>query len=151
MLRQVSTVAFVLLTALGGLTLATAQESKEAGGKTKEPPKKLTVDLGGGVTMEMVLIPAGEFKMGDDKSGRDLEKPVHKVAITEPFYLGKYEVTQEQWEAVMGNNPSHFTGAKNPVETVSWDDCQAFQGVPHPGRLPAGDVGQAHARQGSST
>jgi len=96
--------------------------------ETKEPSKELAVDLGKGVKLEMVLIPAGEFKMGDDQSGRGFEKPVHKVAITEPFYLGKYEVTQEQWEAVMGNNPSHFKGAKNPVETVSWDDCQAFLG-----------------------
>ena len=68
---------------------------------TKEPPKELAVDLGGGVKMEMVLIPAGSFLMGDA-----VVKPVHKVRITKPFYLGKYEVTQEQWEAVMGNNPS---------------------------------------------
>ena len=53
-------------------------------------------------------------------------KPAHKVTITKPFYLGKYEVTQEQWEAVMGSNPSHFKGPKNPVEQVSWDDCQQF-------------------------
>ena len=78
---------------------------------TKEPPKKLAVDLGGGVKMEMVLIPAGSFTMGDD-----VEKPVHKVTITKPFYLGKYEVTQEQWQAVMGDNPSYFKGPKNPVE-----------------------------------
>ena len=56
------------------------------------------------------------------------EKPQHRVRITKPFYLGKYLVTQEQWEAVMGNNPSHFKGPKNPVETVSWDDCQQFLG-----------------------
>ena len=54
------------------------------------------------------------------------EKPQHRVRITKPFYLGKYLVTQEQWEAVMGNNPSHFKGPKNPVETVSWVDCQKF-------------------------
>ena len=48
------------------------------------------------------------------------------MRITKPFYLGKYPVTQEQWEAVMGNNPSHFKGPKNPVEKVSWDDCQQF-------------------------
>jgi formylglycine-generating enzyme required for sulfatase activity len=90
------------------------------------PPKKLTVDLSGRVKMEMVLIPADEFKMGDDESGMESEKPVHKVNITKPFYLGKYEVTQEQWEAVMGNNPSHSKGVKNPVEQVTWDDCQKF-------------------------
>ncbi len=89
-------------------------------------PKELTVDLGGGVKMEFVLIPAGSFMMGDEK-GMGWEMPVHKVTITKPFYLGKYEVTQEQWEAVMGNNPSFFTGrTQSPVEQVSWDDCQTF-------------------------
>jgi formylglycine-generating enzyme required for sulfatase activity len=73
------------------------------------------------VKLEMVLIPAGEFIMGDDS-----EKPAHRVKITKPFYLGKYEVTQEQWEAVMGENPSYFKGPKNPVEQISWDDCQKF-------------------------
>ncbi len=97
---------------------------------TKEPPKKPAVDLGGGVKMELVLIPAGPFLMGDDVEKpvheEQIAKPVHKVRITKPFYLGKYEVTQEQWEAVMGSNPSHFKGPKNPVETISWDDCQQF-------------------------
>ena len=77
----------------------------------------------------MVLIPAGEFMMGSpdsDKDAIDWEKPQHRVRITKPFYLGKYLVTQEQWEAVMGSNPSHFKGPKNPVEQVSWDDCQKF-------------------------
>jgi formylglycine-generating enzyme required for sulfatase activity len=53
-------------------------------------------------------------------------KPMHKVTITKLFYLGKFEVTQEQWEAVMGSNPSKFKGAKNPVTSVSWEDCQTF-------------------------
>ena len=87
------------------------------------------MDLGSGVKLEMVLIPAGEFLMGSPDSDNDAssdEKPQHRVRITKPFYLGKYLVTQEQWEAVMGNNPSHFKGPKNPVEQVSWDDCQEF-------------------------
>jgi formylglycine-generating enzyme required for sulfatase activity len=54
------------------------------------------------------------------------EGPQHKVRITKPFYMGRHEVTQEQWERVMGNNPSKFKGAKNPVEQVSWNDCQEF-------------------------
>ena len=83
--------------------------------------EETTLDLGNDVKLDMVLIPAGSFTMGDDS-----EKPVNKVTITKPFYLGKYEVTQEQWEAVMGNNPSIFKGPKNPVECVSWDDCQQF-------------------------
>ena len=87
--------------------------------------------MGGGVKMELVLIPTGEFMMGSpdsDKYADTDEKPQQRVRITKPFYLGKYLVTQEQWEAVMGNNPSHFKGPKNPVECVIWDDCQQFLG-----------------------
>jgi formylglycine-generating enzyme required for sulfatase activity len=87
----------------------------------KGEPKDFSLDLGGGAKMEFVLIPAGSFMMGDAQAG-----PIHKVKITESFYLGKYEVTQQQWEAVMGNNPSDFKGPQNPVEKVSWEDCQAF-------------------------
>jgi formylglycine-generating enzyme required for sulfatase activity len=99
------------------------------GEEPKQPPKELTVDLGNGVKLEMVLIPAGKFLMGSldsDKNVEDNARPQHWVRITKPFYLGKYLVTQEQWEAVMGSNPSDFKGPKNPVETVSWDDCQEF-------------------------
>jgi formylglycine-generating enzyme required for sulfatase activity len=91
--------------------------------------KQIAVDLGQGVKLEMVLIPAGEFLMGSpasDKTASREEKPQHRVRITKPFYLGKYPVTQEQWEAVTGSNPSYFQGPKNPVEQVSWDACQQF-------------------------
>jgi formylglycine-generating enzyme required for sulfatase activity len=100
-----------------------------ADGEAKSPLKELAVDLGGGVKMELVLIPAGEFLMGSpdsDENANPAEKPQHQVRITKPFYLGKYLVTQEQWEAVMGGNPSHFKGPKNPVEQFSWDDCRQF-------------------------
>ena len=90
----------------------------------KKQAKTISLDLGKGVKIDLVLIPSGTFMMGGD--GKDDEKPVHKVTISKPFYIGKYEVTQEQWEAVMGNNPSNFKGPKNPVEQVSWQDCQAF-------------------------
>jgi formylglycine-generating enzyme required for sulfatase activity len=76
------------------------------------------------VKLEMIKIPAGSFMMGSNE--RDDEKPIHRVTLKE-FYLGKYPVTQEQWQAVMGNNPSYFGGRlQNPVEYVSWDDCQEF-------------------------
>ncbi|NLE55556.1 MAG: formylglycine-generating enzyme family protein [Lentisphaerae bacterium] len=77
------------------------------------------------VGMRFRLIPAGTFRMGSEKGVAD-EKPVHEVEITQPFYLGVTEVTQAQWEAVMGTNPSHFTGANRPVEIVSWEDAVAF-------------------------
>ena len=86
--------------------------------------------------MELILIPAGEFQMGcspgDRQCGGD-EKPSHLIKITRPFYLGKYEVTQEQWQTLMGSNPSYFNegsvGAdwkKHPVEQVSWNLVQEF-------------------------
>src|SRR6185369_5352120 len=72
-------------------------------------------------------IPAGEFMMGSANGGLFGEqKPVHKVRISRPFEMGKNEVTQEQWQAVMGNNPSYFKGANLPIETVSWNDVQEF-------------------------
>jgi formylglycine-generating enzyme required for sulfatase activity len=90
------------------------------------PKNKLTVDLGGGVTMDFILIRPGSFTMGSYKGPVNTETPAHKVTLTKPFYLGKYEVTQEQWEKVMGNNPSHFKGAKKPVEKVTWNNCRSF-------------------------
>ena len=69
---------------------------------------------------EMVVIPAGSFKMGDlSGAGDSAEKPVHEVKIGYSFAVGKYEVTQAEWEAVMGKNPSKFKGARKPVEMVS--------------------------------
>jgi len=77
---------------------------------------------------EMVLIPAGKFKMGSPASekGRSDDEKQHEVTLTNPFYLGKYEVTQEQWESVMGKDPNDTKGAKLPVTDVSWNDCQEF-------------------------
>jgi formylglycine-generating enzyme required for sulfatase activity len=75
--------------------------------------------------MEFVTIPAGEFRMGSE-NGDDNEKPVHQVRLSRSFEMGKYEVTQAEWQAVMNNNPSHFKGEKLPVETVSWAAAQGF-------------------------
>lgn len=78
--------------------------------------------------MEFVDIPAGCFMMGRDanfESGEDSELPQHKVCLN-AFQMGKYEVTQAEWVAVMGSNPSEFKGRTNPVENVSWDDAKVF-------------------------
>jgi len=84
-------------------------------------------DLGNGVKLEMVQIPAGSFMMGSPSGeGNDNERPQHQVIFPKPFYLGKYAITQEQWQAVMGNNPSSFKGAKWPVENVTWNDAVQF-------------------------
>jgi formylglycine-generating enzyme required for sulfatase activity/uncharacterized protein YgiM (DUF1202 family) len=76
---------------------------------------------------EMVVIPPGQFRMGDLAGGGvNDEKPVHDVRIDYSFAVGKFEVTQEQWRAVMGNNPSYSKGINLPVEPVSWTDAKAF-------------------------
>jgi formylglycine-generating enzyme required for sulfatase activity len=76
---------------------------------------------------EMVELPAGSFDMGSD-NGNDDERPMHRVSIVKPFAIGKTEVTQAQWQAVMFSNPSHFDtcGDNCPVEQVSWDDVQTY-------------------------
>ena len=81
--------------------------------------------------MEFVRVPAGEFRMGSTSAeALGVEFPVTRVRISQGFYLGKYEVTQRQWQEVMGSNPSWFDecGPDCPVENVSWDDVQGFIG-----------------------
>jgi formylglycine-generating enzyme required for sulfatase activity len=94
------------------------------------PGDTQTYDLGGGVQLEMVYIPPGEFMMGSpaNEANRSNDETQHRVKLTKGFWMGKHEVTQEQWERIMGNNPSNFKGVKNPVEQVSWNDCQEFVG-----------------------
>ncbi len=75
----------------------------------------------------MVVIPPGRFRMGDlSGEGDDDGKPVHDVHIGYSFAVGKFEVTQKQWRAVMGRNPSKFRGDNWPVDSVSWNDVQGF-------------------------
>ncbi len=78
--------------------------------------------------MKFVLIPAGNFTMGSpsDEQGRDSDERQHKVTLTKGFYMQTTEVTQGQWRAVMGNNPSNFKGDNRPVEMVSWNNCREF-------------------------
>ena len=93
------------------------------------PRADLTLDLGNGVTMKLVRIPAGTFTMGSpaaEPGHTPDEGPQHEVTISKLFYVGIYTVTQAQYEQVMGTNPSFFKGANNPVETVSWDDATEF-------------------------
>ncbi len=89
-------------------------------------PNEFTVN---GVSFEMVYVEGGTFEMGaTSEQGSDAEskeKPVHRVTLSD-YYIGKYEVTQELWKAVMGSNPSLNIGSQNPVESVSWNDCQEF-------------------------
>jgi formylglycine-generating enzyme required for sulfatase activity len=96
-----------------------------------QPPKEITNSVG----MKLVLIPKGTFMMGSPESeqGRNEHENQHEVTISKDYYLGVYEVTQAQYEKVMGKNPSYFQGAKVgnenadlPVDNVSWDDTVEF-------------------------
>jgi formylglycine-generating enzyme required for sulfatase activity len=82
------------------------------------------VNLNGGVKLEMVEIPAGSFCMGSTKEVPST--PVHEVQIKDAFYIGKFEVTQAEWQQVMGNNPSYHKGDRLPVTHESWVDAQSF-------------------------
>ena len=91
---------------------------------------EISIPVSNGITIDMVKVEAGTFKMGatsEMKKPFKWEKPVRQVTLTNDYYMGKYEVTQALWQTVMGSNPSRFKGSNNlPVECVSWDDCQEF-------------------------
>jgi formylglycine-generating enzyme required for sulfatase activity len=105
------------------------QENRKKIGTIKDDDT-LTILLPGDVPLEMVRIPAGEFLMGsnpDSGYSQKSETPAHRVRINYDFYLGKYEITQKQWVAVMGNNPSsHKNDLNRPVENVGWNKSQTF-------------------------
>ena len=117
--------------ALAALNPAAAQPSilnifsKSSPAPTAPPPQSspAVLNLGNGVTLELVNIRASSFKMGSNEF--DDEKPIHTVTVP-AFQMGKHPVTQAQYQAVMGTNPSNFKGEKRPVEKVSWNDAVAF-------------------------
>ncbi len=98
-------------------------EVKEITFEKSEVPQ-VKVFIANGVEFRMVKVNGGTFQMGST-SGYSDETPVHNVTLSD-YYIGETEVTQELWQAVMGSNPSSFSGAQRPVEKVSWDDCQTF-------------------------
>jgi len=92
-------------------------------------PAKMVLDCGNGVMMTLNYVPAGEFMMGspaDEEDREDDEGPRHRVRIARGFHMGVCEVTQEQYEALIGENPSNFKGSDLPVENVSWTDAVEF-------------------------
>ena len=116
---QTATLAGVLTTN----TTASSTTGSTLSGNT------ITIRVKKGISINMVRVEAGTFTMGatpEMKNPYDWEKPIHQVTLTNDYYIGKYEVTQALWKAVMGNNPSYFKGDNLPVENVSWDDCQKF-------------------------
>jgi len=102
------------------------QPACSAQSPTKATGRTHTVNLGKGVTMDLVEIPSGSFCMGSN-NGNDDQKPVHRVTISTEFYMGKYEVTLAQWDALMGTYSYMTCGRGNcPMETVTWDMAQDF-------------------------
>jgi len=96
-----------------------------------QPAKQLILDLGNKVSMKLVLIPAGKFTMGSPRTEKDRsndETPRREVTISKPFYMSVYEVTQAQYQQVMGTNPSNVTDKTHPVDRVSWNDAVEFCG-----------------------
>ncbi len=126
--------------------------------RPKHSAKYFTEDLGNGVTLDMVQIPGGTFTMGspaEEKLRDNDESPQHQVTV-QPFYMGRYEVTQAQYQAIMGNNPSNFKGQKRPVETVSWNDAVEFckklsQKTGRTYRLPSEAEWEYACRAGTTT
>ncbi|MBO7524844.1 MAG: formylglycine-generating enzyme family protein, partial [Verrucomicrobia bacterium] len=107
--------------------------------------QEITIPLAEGVELEIVEIKAGTFIMGspEDEPGRQSNEVQHQVTLTQDYWMGKYEVTQAQYEAIMGTNPSDFKGADRPVEMVSWNDAMEFckkltEIEKAAGRLPGG-------------
>jgi len=125
----------------------------------RKPGEIITNSLG----MKFAWIPPGTFMMGSPKGeeGREFyegaDETQHKVTLTKGFFMGVHPVTQEQWQAVIGNNPSRFKGEKNlPVETVSWDECQEFicklrETDRNPYRLPTESEWEYACRGGTIT
>jgi formylglycine-generating enzyme required for sulfatase activity len=92
------------------------------------PQSSFTEDLGKGVKLEMIAIPGGTFLMGSPENEAErlsYESPQHQVTVPS-FFIGKYQLTQAQYQAIMGVNPSSFKGNNRPVENVSWDDAVTF-------------------------
>ena len=117
------------------------------------------IDLGDSIGLELIWIDPGAFVMGsrDSEKGRGRGETQQHVTVTNGFWIGKHEVTQAQWQQVMGGNPSRFEGAGNPVESVSWIDCQRFikqlnsKGIAGEFRLPTEKEWEYACRAGTTT
>jgi formylglycine-generating enzyme required for sulfatase activity len=119
--KSLFSVAGLLLVMIGLTSFATACKSD----KPKPQPGNLITNS---IGMKLIYVPAGDFNMGSppEEKGRQDDELLHKVKITCPFRIGMTEVTQAQWQTVMGNNPANFTGDDLPVEKISWKSAIAF-------------------------
>ena len=142
----------LLFTMLLGLMMVGCGEEAQKEAVQEEAPKEASFAIKPGenftvpdLNLSMIWVKPGTFMMGNplSEAERDEDEIQHQVTLTKGFYLGKYEVTQAQWERVMGNNPSRFKGADRPVENVSWSDAVEFckkltEMEKKAGRLPNG-------------
>ena len=111
------------------LGVLTTNASSSVASGASSSGNTITIPVKDGISIDMVRVEAGTFTMGataEMEDPYDDEKPTHQVTLTNDYYIGKYEVTQALWKAVMGKKPSKFKGDNLPVENVSWDDCQEF-------------------------
>jgi formylglycine-generating enzyme required for sulfatase activity len=126
--RDLNKVKFVKEVQRGSANGAVAVGNPTGSGATRKTGDVKFITLPGGVKMEMIWCGPGTFMMGSPatEAGRFDDEAIHPVKLTKGFWLGKYEVTQAQWESVTGENRSRFKGPERPVDSVSWDDCQRF-------------------------
>ncbi|WMW21097.1 formylglycine-generating enzyme family protein [Methanolobus mangrovi] len=123
--KQVITIMAVLLLAIAATGCTSDDNGSDSkGGSSSADNGDLGDEFTNSIGVEFQLIEDGSFDMGTSKYA--YSQPIHEVRLDDPFYIGKYEVTQEQWETVMGNNPSSYKGNDQPVESVSWNDVQEF-------------------------
>jgi formylglycine-generating enzyme required for sulfatase activity len=111
-----------------GVSAADVRRAQQAWAKYLGRKVEETIEVGGGVKMTFVLVPPGKFLMGspEDEKERHQDETLHEVTLTEPFDLARTEVTQAQYEALTGKNPSRFKGGDRPVEQVNWDEAQDY-------------------------
>ena len=144
----------VLLISVGCSSKPSNQVEKQSDDQDEKATSQKTPDIKNSIGMKFKPIPAGTFTMGEGDTA-------HQVTLTKPFEMGVHEVTQEQYEKVMGKNPSEFKGAKNPVEMVSWNDavefCRKLSELPaekaagHVYRLPTEAEWEYACRAGTTT
>jgi formylglycine-generating enzyme required for sulfatase activity len=109
-----------------GVSAADVKQAQQAWAEYLQLAVEEIVEIAAGVKMEFVLVPPGKFRMGSPDGDRFDQETLHEVTLTEPFYLGKYEVTQAQYETLTGSNPSKFKGSDKPVENLSWEDADRY-------------------------
>jgi formylglycine-generating enzyme required for sulfatase activity len=147
-------------TGAAGVSAAAVKEAQVAWAQYLGRPVEETVEVADGVKVTFVLVPPGKFLMGSpaDEKDRSDDEMLHAVTLTEPFDLGKTEVTQAQYQALTGANPSKFKGAELPVERVSWEEARDYaaklmkkQSVKHLYRLPTEAEWEYACRGGRSS